>query len=97
MTLISKDSSMCANSTEAFPMAKITSFSNDQAYITMLGFDTMSFDRIFVNFCPMYSGHTTPFEPSGMIVEFKYTSGRKREVQPEDCLGLVLMWTCTRG
>ncbi len=32
-----------------------------------------------------------------MIVEFEYTTGRKREVQPEDCLGLVLVWMQTRG
>jgi hypothetical protein len=34
-----------------------------------------------------------PLLMSRMIVEFKYTAGRKREVQPEDCLGLVLVWT----
>jgi hypothetical protein len=32
-----------------------------------------------------------------MIVEFEYTCGRKREVQPEDGLGLVLVWMHTRG
>ncbi len=32
-----------------------------------------------------------------MIVEFEYTTGRKREVQPKDCLGLVLVWMQTRG
>ncbi len=32
-----------------------------------------------------------------MIIEFEYTWGRKREVQPEDCLGLVLLWMRTRG
>jgi hypothetical protein len=62
----------------------------------MMGFDAESFDRILVKFGPMFSGHT-PFHPSGMIVEFEYTRGRKREVQPEDCLGLVLVWTRTRG
>ncbi len=44
----------------------------------------------------MFYGHT-PFDPCGMIVEFEYVCGRKREVQPEDCLGLVLVWTRTRG
>ncbi len=32
-----------------------------------------------------------------MIVEFEYIRGRKREVQPKDCTGLVLVWTRTRG
>ena len=61
-----------------------------------MGFNAMSFDRILVKFVPMYSGRTL-FDPSGMIVEFEYTRGRKREVQPKDCLWLVLMWTGTRG
>ena len=44
----------------------------------------------------MFSCHT-PFHESGFIVPFEYVTGRKREVQPEDCLGLVLVWTQTRG
>ena len=32
-----------------------------------------------------------------MIVEFEYTRGRKRVLQPADCLGLVLVWMRTRG
>jgi hypothetical protein len=62
----------------------------------MLGFDCKSFDKVLKKFAPMYSGHT-PFNESGMIIEFEYTWGRKREVQPEDCLGLVLLWMRTRG
>jgi hypothetical protein len=33
----------------------------------------------------------------GMIVPFEYVSGWKREVQPADCLGMVLVWTQSRG
>ncbi len=44
----------------------------------------------------MFCGHM-PFDESGRIVKFKYTRGQKREVKPEDCLGLVLVWTQTRG
>ena len=55
-----------------------------------------SFDIILEKFGPMFSGHT-PFGPCGMIVEFKYIRGQKREVQLKDCLGLVLVWTRTRG
>ena len=61
-----------------------------------MGFDAESFDRILEKFGPMFSGHT-PFDPCGMIVEFEYICGRKREVHSEDCLGLVLVWTPTRG
>jgi len=62
----------------------------------MTGFDCDSFDSLLVKFGPMFDGHT-PFDESGMIVEFEYVTGRKREVQSADCLGLALIWTRTRG
>jgi hypothetical protein len=62
----------------------------------MMGFDCNSFDKILEKFGPMFSCHT-PFDESSFIVPFEYVTGRKREVQPEDCLGLVLVWTRTRG
>jgi hypothetical protein len=62
----------------------------------MMGFNVNSFDKILLKFGPMHSGHT-PFDESGRIVKFEYTRGQKREVQPEDCLGLVLVWTQSRG
>jgi hypothetical protein len=62
----------------------------------MTGFDCVSFDSLLAKFGPMFDGHT-PFDKSGMIVEFEYLTGRKRNVQPADCLGLVLVWTHTRG
>jgi hypothetical protein len=78
------------------PWWKLLASRNNQAFITMMGSDADSFDRLLLKLGPMFSGHT-PFDESGMIVEFNYITGRKREVQPEDCLGLVLVWTQTRG
>ncbi len=79
------------------PWQKLITLQNNQAYITMLGFDCNSFDQVLKKFVsPMFSGHTSYVE-SGMIVELVKTCGQKREVQPEDCLGLVLVWTRTRG
>ncbi len=62
----------------------------------MLWFDCKSFDKVLKKFAPMFSGHT-PFNESEMIIEFEYIQGRSRVVQPKDCLGLVLVWACTRG
>ncbi len=62
----------------------------------MTGFDCFSFDSLLVKFGPMFDGHT-PFNESGMIVEFEYHTVRKRKVQLVDCLSLLLVWTCTRG
>jgi hypothetical protein len=57
-----------------------------------MGFDANSFNRLLLKFDPMFSGHT-PFDESEMMFELKYTTSRKREVQPEECLGLMLVWT----
>jgi hypothetical protein len=62
----------------------------------MMGFNCKFFSKILEKFAPMFSRHT-PFDKSGMIVEFKYTCRRKRKVQPKDCLGLLLVWVRTRG
>jgi hypothetical protein len=48
----------------------------------MLGFDCKSVDKVLKKVAPMFSGHT-PFNKSGMIVEFEYVRGRRRVVQPE--------------
>jgi len=62
----------------------------------MTGFDCDSFDSLLVKSGPMFDGHT-PFDKSGMIVEFEYVTGQKREVQLADCLGLALICTRTTG
>ncbi len=69
------------------PWRKLLESHNDQAYITMTGFDCESFDKLLDKFSPMFSGHT-PFDESGMIVEFEYVRGQKRIVQPADS------WVC---
>jgi hypothetical protein len=62
----------------------------------MMCFHYKSFDKIIDKVAPMVSSHT-PFNSSWMIVNFEYIRGCKRNVQPADCLGLVLVWTQTRG
>jgi hypothetical protein len=57
---------------------------NDQAYITMMGFDIESFKKILEKISPMYSTHT-PFDESGMIVPLDNPHGQKRKVFPADC------------
>ena len=61
------------------PWRRLLASRDDQAYITMMGFDCESFDRILEKFGPMFSGHT-PFDASWMIVAFEYTPGGKRKV-----------------
>jgi hypothetical protein len=51
---------------------------NDQAFITMMGFNCESFDRILEKFDPVFSSNTF-FNASGMFVEFEYFSGPKKK------------------
>jgi hypothetical protein len=72
------------------PLQKLLASQNDQAFITMMGFDCESFDRILEKFGPIFSSHM-PFNALGMIVKFDIVSGHRRNVQLVDCLGQVLV------
>jgi hypothetical protein len=69
------------------PYPKLLASRNDQAYITMLGFNCNSFDKVLKKFAPMYSGHK-PFDESGMIAEFEYTRGQRERFSLRIALGL---------
>ncbi len=77
------------------PYQKLLALQNEQAFITIVGFDCELFNKILEKFGPIFLSHM-PFDVSGMTVPFKYVHGRKRKVQLVDCLGLVLVWTQTR-
>jgi len=78
---------------------KLYEAQNDQGIITLTGFDYVSFASLCVIFAPVFDSYT-PFIPSGTSC-FEYekikNKGRPRNIRPEDCLGLVLAWTRTRG
>jgi hypothetical protein len=81
---------MRSDPAEAVSMAKIACITKQSSIHHNDRFDANSFDRLLEKFCPTFSGHT-PFDESRVIAKFEYTKGQKREVQPEDCLGLVLV------
>ena len=67
--------------------------------ITLTGFDCASFASLCEIFAPVFDAYT-PFVPSGTSCfenEKIKNKGRPRNIRPEDCLGLVLAWTRTRG
>ncbi len=69
----------------------------DQALITMTGFDGVSFASLLQKFAPLFDDYT-PFNMSHILLKQDPSKGgRPRKVHPEDCLGLVLVWMCTRG
>ena len=65
---------------------------NNQALITVTGLDHATFQYLLEKFRPIFD-HYTPF---GAVCKTT-KSGRKRVVDAIDVLGLVLVWTRTRG
>ena len=68
---------------------------NDQALITLTGFDHATFSYLLRLFQPIFDNYT-PFGKGGRIEKMS-PRGRKRSVAALDILGLVLAWTRTRG
>jgi hypothetical protein len=69
----------------------------DQSLITMTGFNGASFESLLQKFAPLFDEYT-PFNTSHILLKQDPSKGgRPRKVRPEDCLGLVLVWTRTRG
>ena len=66
---------------------------NNQALITLTGFDHGTFEYVLGLFAPIFNAYT-PFGDVDIKVN---PSGRKRKISAADCLGLVLAWTRTRG
>jgi hypothetical protein len=63
----------------------------------MTGFDGVSFASLLQKFAPLFDEYT-PFNTSHILLkQDPLKGGRPRKVRPEDCLGLVLVWTLTRG
>ena len=65
----------------------------------MTDFDCASFASLCEIFAPSFDSYT-PFIPSGTSCyerEKLKNKGRKRKIHLENCLGLVLAWTRTRG
>ena len=71
---------------------------DDQGLITLTGFDHMSFHWLLQRFAPLYE-NTSPYISNDGTIQRKENpkKGRPRLLKPEDCLGLALAWTRTRG
>ncbi len=65
--------------------------------ITMTDFDCLFFQALLQKFAPLFDNYN-PFNRSHIEFKSDPSLGRRpRNVRPEDCLGLVLVWTRTRG
>jgi len=80
------------------PWRRVYQYGDDQAMITLTGFDLNSFNFLLALFAPLYDKYTPFVDANGFIVrKISLTRGRPRMMHPADCLGLVLSWSRTRG
>ena len=80
------------------PWRKLYLSQDDQAMITATGLDCSTFECLLSKFKPLYE-NLTPHSNNGKIeiLKRKTGAGRRRIIEATDCLGLILMWTRTRG
>jgi len=72
---------------------------NDQALVTLTGFDHDTFSLLLSLFEPVYHRYSPgDSNDDGFIVRIRYPNhGRPRLMTAADCLGLNLAWTRLRG
>ncbi len=71
---------------------------SNQALITFTGLDFATFHWLVQRFRPIYERNSQFIDPNRNIVPLENPGrGRKRLIAAEDCLGLTLAWTRTRG
>ena len=69
---------------------------NDPGFITFTGMNHSAFRKCLEVFAPYFDSYS-PFYSNGKVSIKDSPQGRKRKIHPEDCLGLTLAWTRTRG
>lgn len=84
-------------SVEKSPWRRVFNSGDPQAMVTLTGFDKDAFLYLCGLFGPVYGEYSPFIDDDGYIVKKKSKRGRPRLMTCEDCLGLVLTWTRTRG
>ena len=82
---------------ERSPWRRVYSSADDQAMITLTGFDMASFHYVCQLFAPLYDDCSPFIDEDGFIVKKKSKCGRPRFMRAEDCLGMALAWSRNRG
>ena len=78
------------------PWRKILDSSDDQAMITLTGFDHESFYYLLRSFAPIFDANSPFGDADGDITKIS-TKSWKRCITAADCLGVILTWTRTKG
>ena len=71
---------------------------HDSSLITVCGIDHCTFRTLLDKFTPLYNRYT-PYSDDGsiLLMEVRSLCGRPRSMTALQCLGLILMWTRSRG
>eukprot|EP00957_Ditylum_brightwellii_P109689 8366707-Ditylum_brightwellii.AAC.1 len=80
------------------PWQKLFFGSHDPTLITTIGSDHKGFEWVLDHFKGPYN-HNTGLGKYDYAIQRKQDpkKGKPRLLDAKDCLGLILMWTCTRG
>jgi hypothetical protein len=79
------------------PWRHVLGSNDDQAMITLTGFTHDAFNYLLAMFAPIYDAYTPFADVDGFIIKKIEGMGRPRQIRAEDCLGLFLAWSRTRG
>jgi DDE superfamily endonuclease len=88
---------MSLHSPESSAWKQLLSSSNNQGMITMTGLDINTFNWLTALFKPIHDEYSPFVSADGRIKKITKNRGRPRLLSAEDCLGLCLAWTRTRG
>jgi hypothetical protein len=81
----------------ASAFSRLFSSKQDDALVTLCGFDHKSFAKLHSNFEPLFNNYS-PYQNRGRrIAKHNQNKGQRRLLNSIQCLALVLAWTRTRG
>jgi hypothetical protein len=81
--------------TSAF--SQLFSSKQDDALVTLCGFDHKSFEKLHSNFEPLFNNYSPYLNHRRLIARHNQNKGQRRLLNSTQCLALVLAWTRTRG
>jgi hypothetical protein len=81
----------------ASAFARLFGSGQDDALVTLCGFDHRSFESLHNLFGPLYDNHSPHALRGRLIVKHNKSKGGRRLLTSWHCLALILAWTRTRG
>ena len=77
--------------------SRLFSSKQDDALVTLCGFDHKAFQKLHSNFEPLFNNYSPYLNRGRLIAKHNRNKGGRRLLNSIQCLALVLAWTRTRG